>query len=188
MTGIWRGGAASLCAQELSRCGEETRHLYLFDTFEWKWPIPTLVDSTIYGRSNEATHSFVHRQIELSHKQDAVSNAGVSREHVIKLLHSTKYPQSLFHLVEGYVENTLPESIPKDTSLALVHLDTDFYQSTLHELKSLYPQIVKGGVLIIDDVPTERGADQAVEEYFNGIKFKPFMSRLDYQGRLIIKP
>ena len=54
-------------------------------------------------------------------------------------------------LVEGKVEDTLKikGNIPK--KISILRLDTDWYESTLAELKHLYPRLVKGGVLIIDD-------------------------------------
>ena len=34
--------------------------------------------------------------------------------------------------------------------VALLRLDTDWYESTRHELEHLFPRLVPGGVLIID--------------------------------------
>ena len=50
--------------------------------------------------------------------------------------------------------------------LALLRLDTDWYESTRHELEHLYPRLVDGGVLIIDDYGHWEGARRAVDEYF----------------------
>jgi len=35
--------------------------------------------------------------------------------------------------------------------IAILHLDTDWYESTRHELQHLYPRLTSGGVLIVDD-------------------------------------
>ena len=49
-------------------------------------------------------------------------------------------------------------------------MDTDFYESTKIEMKILFPRLVKGGVLIIDDYGNWLGARKAIDEYFEGYK------------------
>jgi Macrocin-O-methyltransferase (TylF) len=66
--------------------------------------------------------------------------------------------------VEGKVEDTLPAHAPEQ--IALLRLDMDWYESTRHELVHLDPQLVRGGVLIIDDYGHWQGARKATDEYF----------------------
>jgi hypothetical protein len=81
------------------------------------------------------------------------------------------------------VESTIPEHAPE--SIALLRLDTDWYESTRHELTHLYPLLVPGGVLIIDDYGHLQGARKAVDEYFRD---RPILlSRTDYSGRIAVK-
>ena len=68
------------------------------------------------------------------------------------------YPRERLHFVEGRVEETLPGHAPD--RIALLRLDTDWYESTRHELVHLYPRLAPGGVLIIDDYGWWRGAAQ----------------------------
>lgn len=98
---------------------------------------------------------------------------------------STAYPMENVHLVKGKVEDTIPKILP--SQIALLRLDTDWYESTRHELIHLYPNLVKNGVLIIDDYGHWRGSKQATDEYFDGFAPKPFLQRVDYTGRLSIK-
>jgi len=98
----------------------------------------------------------------------------------------TRYPEKKIHLIKGKVEDTVPQHAPE--KIALLRLDTDWYESTKHELVHLYPRLVPNGVLIIDDYGHWQGAREAVDEYFAGQKFKPLLNRLDYTGRLVIKP
>jgi hypothetical protein len=72
-------------------------------------------------------------------------------------------------------------------ALALLRLDTDWYESTRHELQHLYPLLVRNGVLIIDDYGHWRGAQLATDEYFHSIGRWPLLHRLDYTGRLMLK-
>jgi hypothetical protein len=89
------------------------------------------------------------------------------------------------HFVKGKVEDTLPKHAPK--SIAILRLDTDFYASTKHELEHLYPRLVTGGVLIIDDYGYWAGSRRATDEYLqtNGIRI--MLHRSDAAGRLAIK-
>ena len=96
---------------------------------------------------------------------------------------ATGYPAERLHFVEGKVEDTIPEQAPE--RIALLRLDTDWYESTRHELEHLYPRLSPGGVLIIDDYGHWEGARQAVDEYFKG---EVYLHRIDYTGRLAIKP
>ncbi|WP_368734801.1 TylF/MycF/NovP-related O-methyltransferase [Komagataeibacter melomenusus] len=67
----------------------------------------------------------------------------------------------------------------------MLRLDTDWYESTRHELEHLYPRLVPGGVLIIDDYGYWAGARKAVDEYFSD---KPILlNRLDNTGRIAVK-
>jgi hypothetical protein len=86
-------------------------------------------------------------------------------------------------LIKGKVEDTIPGNIP--TSISLLRLDTDWYESTKHELKHLYPILVNKGVLIIDDYGAWEGARKATDEYFAGQQI--LLNRIDYTGRLVIK-
>jgi hypothetical protein len=91
----------------------------------------------------------------------------------------------LFNLVEGDVLTTIPTEMPEQ--IALLRLDTDWYQSTRHELRHLYPNLVKGGVLILDDYGHWEGAKRAVDEYFEKDEQVPLLCRLDDTGRIAVK-
>jgi elongation factor P hydroxylase len=90
------------------------------------------------------------------------------------------------HLVQGLVEETLPAQAPE--SIALLRLDTDWYKSTLHELEHLYPRLVRGGVLLIDDFGYWQGARQATEEYFARHPPAPLLVAVDQTGRVGVRP
>jgi O-methyltransferase len=89
-------------------------------------------------------------------------------------------------LIEGYVENTIPES--KIDKVALLRLDTDHYESTKIELSHLYPSLVSGGVIIIDDYGLYQGSRQATDEYINDLSVKPMLNRMDHGVWSGVKP
>jgi hypothetical protein len=96
---------------------------------------------------------------------------------------ATSYPIEQVLFVEGKVEDTIPHTLPD--RIALLRLDTDWYESTAHELKHLWPLLQPGGVLIVDDYGDWLGARKAVDEFFQG---SMFLARLDQTGRVAIKP
>ena len=92
-------------------------------------------------------------------------------------LGSTSYPMERVRLIKGDVLETIPHDAPDQ--IALLHLDTDWYASTRHELQHLYPRLVEGGVLIIDDYADWRGCKQATDEFIASLPNKPLMHRVD---------
>ena len=72
--------------------------------------------------------------------------------------------------------------------VALLRLDTDRYSSTKHELNHLYPRLVRGGVLIIDDYAYWQGSRQAVDEYIDESELALLLIRIDHGARVAIKP
>ena len=88
-------------------------------------------------------------------------------------------------MIQGDTKKTLniKKNLPK--KISFLRLDTDFYESTLNELKTLYPKISKNGILMIDDYGHHLGCRKAVDEYFRNKKI--WLHRVDYTARLIIK-
>ena len=174
--GVWRGGSAMMMAKTLLDLGD-LRHLFLYDTFEGM-STPTENDVTFEGRSAAEI-------LQSTRKNDSADNcwciAGV--EDVQNNILSTGYPQDQLHLIKGKVEDTIPAVCPE--RIALLRLDTDWYESTKHELQHLYPRLSPSGVLILDDYGFWKGARKAVDEYFAGSNI--FLHRIDNTGRLIIK-
>jgi len=73
-------------------------------------------------------------------------------------------------------------------TIALLRLDTDWYESTKCELEHLFPLVAAGGVLIIDDYGWWRGARRAADEYFLSRPDLPILlNRIDETGRIAVK-
>ena len=98
----------------------------------------------------------------------------------------TGYDPARMHFVKGDVLETVPQEAPE--RIALLRLDTDWYESTRHELDHLYARLSPGGILIIDDYGHWRGARRAVDEFIEKHRLRLFLNRIDYTGRLAIKP
>ncbi len=158
-----------------------TRDLYLFDTFEGMTAPDDSVDVDTTGT---AASTFLSSGDPDVHPiwEDERGCAVAPLEGVRVALESTGYPPAQLNYVVGKVEDTLPANAP--TSIALLRLDTDWYSSTRHELVHLFPRIVPGGVVIIDDYGHWMGAKKAVDEYFAENDIKILLNRIDYSGRL----
>lgn len=168
--GTWRGGAMMAAAMTLTR----PRAFHLFDTFEGM-PAPTSSDVDLNGRP--ATVKFEQ------YKASGDGWCAASLEEVRANLASAGCADP--HLVKGRVEDTIPAHAPE--RIAILRLDTDFYASTKHELTHLFPRLVAGGVLLLDDYGHWRGSRQAVDEYFAKQGLTPHLARVDYTGRVTIK-
>ena len=96
------------------------------------------------------------------------------------------YPEKLIHFVKGMVERTIPGQSPD--KIALLRLDTDWHSSTKHVLENLFPALVPGGVLIMDDYGHFMGARKAADDYFNERGIRMLLNRTDYSGRIGVKP
>lgn len=176
--GVWRGGSMMAAALMLKKLGDTSRKLHLFDTFEGM-PPPSGFDLAYDGRAAQEILD------QTTRKEGPGVWAIASFEDVRKNLMGIGYPQENLRFVQGKVEDTLPQNAP--ASIALLRLDTDWYESTQHEMLHLYPRLSNRGVLIIDDYGHWQGSRKAVDEYFLKQSRRPFLHRLDYTGRLAIK-
>jgi hypothetical protein len=176
--GVWRGGSMMAAARTLLELGERDRPLFLYDTFAGM-TAPTDDDVDAFGRS-------ARERMRGSGEAGAGRWLAASADDVRKNMGSTGYPSELCSYVIGPVEETLPRVLPGP--IALLRLDTDWYESTAHELEHLFPLIVPGGVLIIDDYGHWRGARRAVDEYLARRGVALLFARTDYTGRLAVLP
>lgn len=174
--GVWRGGSMMVIASTLHELGVSDRDLYLFDTFT-HMPYPSDEDVDVFGRAaadyyDEASAAEAFRYLPLEEVREALASTG--------------YPPERMHFVQGMVEDTIPGEAPDQ--IALCRLDTDWYESTAHEMEHLYPRLAPGGILLIDDYGHFQGAKKAVDEYFAVHHPTVFLHRIDFTGRLVVKP
>jgi hypothetical protein len=173
--GVWKGGSMMAVALTLLRLDAADRELVLFDTFTGMTePTPEDADSPYDGYS-------------LADMWKRRTNwSGVPAEEVRAAMASTGYPMDRVRLVEGPVEVTLPQHAPEE--IALLRLDTDWYASTAVEMEHLYPRLARGGVLVIDDYGHYAGARKAVDEALAARGETLLLHRIDYTGRIAIRP
>jgi len=159
------GGSAALMALTL-RHVRASRALWLFDTFEGL-PAPTSQDpdfeiASLYTGTCLGTLDEVRHLFEELNVEDRV------------------------HFVKGLFQETLPTA--PISQIALLHIDGDWYESVKSCLDNLYDRVVPGGVIQFDDYGYWKGARKAVNEFLDSRKIPAQLARLDYAGRLLIKP
>ena len=176
--GVFRGGTSCMLARaELFALGaqraaaaaqrHEDRRLWLFDTFDGL-PPPGERDETLLHEAYSAVEAMRRGNtsglsadqlsgLEFRLRKGYIDRSTLKWNHgseaaVRHNLDRTGYPPALVQLVRGKVEDTLRDravSLPQ--RIALLRLDTDFYSSTRAELAELWPRLVPGGVLVVDD-------------------------------------
>ncbi len=177
--GVWRGGSVMNIALTLSALNVRDRKIWLYDTFSGMSQ-PEHRDIGVFGE--DAVRDHARAQVQ-THNQWCYA----SLEDVQANVARTEYPPEQIMFIKGKVEDTIPKSgVP--SSIALLRLDTDWYQSTFHELHQLYPLISKHGVLIIDDYGHWQGARDAVDDFLKTLPVRPLLHRINYSVRSTVKP
>ena len=162
--GVGMGGVGSLWASVLARASQD-RGLYLFDTYEGA-PSPGAFDE--FSGSSESARE---RWRRIKNQTDWTE---FTVESIKSLIAASGFPAEQVHLVPGLVQDTIPEHAPEQISL--LHLDTNYYDSTIHELRNLLPRLSKFGVLAIDDYGNLPGVKKAVDEYVADTNMKLFFT------------
>jgi O-methyltransferase len=178
--GVWRGGSSMLVARMMSNRKITDRKIFLYDTFEGMSE-PTSNDFDLEG--NKASDMLAENEHNKSESVWCLADIADVRHN----LSLTGFNQDSIIFVKGKVEDTLPDNLPGN-KIALLRLDTDWYESTKHELEHLYPELSVNGALIIDDYGHWEGCKKAVDEYFKENSIGILLHRVDYTGRMGIKP
>jgi hypothetical protein len=165
-------------AKTLIELGDESRNLYLFDTFSG---MTEPSDKDIDFRGLKASTLLQ----ESDKKNEKSVWCYASLELVKEVMSKTGYNNQKINFIKGMVEETIPSHAPE--SISLLRLDTDWYESTRHELNHLFPRLSKNGVLIIDDYGHWQGSKLATDEYFSQNNITIFLNRIDSTGRVAVK-
>lgn len=145
-TGVWRGGACIFMRAALQAYGDQTRRVWVADSFEGL-PKPD-------GRYEQ------DRGDRHWKKSDVL---GVSLEQVKANFSKYGLLDDQVQFLKGWFKDTLPAApIEK---LAILRLDGDMYASTMDSLTNLYDRLSVGGFVIIDDYGEIKSCREAVEDF-----------------------
>jgi len=180
--GVWRGGSMLAAAHALVRLGVTDRDLFLFDTFTGMTE-PT--DSDIRIDENKHASEFLNARGPGPMAWSRPDRHVATLEDVKAGFSEVDYPADRVHYVVGKVEDTVPDSAPE--TIAILRLDTDWYESTKHELEHLYERLAPGGILIIDDYGTWKGSKDATDEFLEKTGEPLLLTRV-HRSRIAVKP
>jgi O-methyltransferase len=144
--GVWRGGACIMMRAVLAAYGDETRSVWLADSFA--------------GLPRPDTENY---EADKGLRLDLFSGIlGVSEAEVRANFERYGLLDEQVRFLPGWFKDSLHDA-PIDT-IAVLRLDGDLYESTIQALDALYPRLSPGGFCIIDDyvIPACR---QAVADY-----------------------
>ncbi len=178
--GVWKGGSAGMMAlAHLSATADKpTRELNLFDSFEGL-PEPQKIDGEKAAEYSSARDSG---------KLEAIGKCVSPLEDCQTLLEARiAYPKTLLHYHQGWFQDTLPGNAADTGPIALLRLDGDWYESTMLCLKHLYPKLVSGGIIVMDDYGHWEGCRKATDEFIAGLGEPVLLNHIDYTGRYWVK-
>lgn len=160
--GVFKGGAIMAMALKCKQLNCN-RKIIAYDTFEGM-TLPTSYDITFQGL--EAKNNYVMPDIKCAS----------SFENTKANIDKAEYKN--IEYVIGDILLQKKEDVPK--KIALLRLDTDWYESTKYELEIFEPNVMKGGFVIVDDYGHWLGCRKAVDE-FQSIKNNTICA-IDYTG------
>jgi predicted O-methyltransferase YrrM len=160
--GTWNGGSTALLA-----AGAPGRHIWAFDSFEGL-PAPSQRDARRPIIEGEEDH-----YVGECHGSDELLRAAVER---------FVSPEQL-HVRAGWFEETLPQQAEAIGPIAVLHCDSDWYDSVLVTLTALYPYVSPGGWIVIDDYGAVPGAARATRDFRARVGDSGELVKVDQTGR-----
>lgn len=148
--GVWNGGSAAIMAATARDCSADVDY-WLFDSFEGL-PKPTdddpaEVQDYYFQGWNTGT---------AERAREAMQRVGVD-------------PRRL-NICAGWFEDTFPQQ--KIDSIAVLHIDSDWYESVLRCLEAWFDKVAVGGVIILNDYNQWHGCNKAVADFIERRKLQ----------------
>jgi O-methyltransferase len=170
--GVEHGNFEYIWINELMK-NNTTRDIYLYDTFAGLTKPGNFDYSCENATIIKATNHEIHKAWERNIISDKINGLCYVPLEVVKIrLNSTGYPQDKLHYIVGDVMDTLKDKNNIPSKIAILRLDTDWYESSKFELEQMYDNVVNGGVIIFDDYYQWYGQELATNEYFESINMK----------------
>lgn len=148
--GVFRGASLMRFAAFRDLFDEKDKKLVGFDTFH------TFPEAKFEG----------DRQVRDNFVLDTNGGESISRSQLERVIKQKSIEN--VELLEGDITETIPRYLSEhpDLEISLLNLDVDIYEPSVVILDTLFPRIVKNGILVLDDYDTFPGETQAVDEYF----------------------
>jgi O-methyltransferase len=148
--------------------GAPDKTIYAFDSFDGI-PLPSNKDDQMPGL--KYLTEIEQGKLPNPGKQKLKSSGAtvVALESFLDNISCVKNPSNIIP-IKGWFEETLSKN--ETGAISILRLDGDLYNSTLVCLQILFPKVIKGGIVIIDDWELP-GCQLACDDYFKSIGYKP---------------
>ena len=174
--GVDNGNFEEIWIKRLQSLNQE-RDIYLYDTFtgltqpgEFDY---TSTSATIFKMSKDEVYNYWQKETLKGGWCSTPLNVVQTR------LGKLNYPTDKLHYIVGDVMETLKVNENLPDKIALLRLDTDWYESSKFELEIFYDKVVKGGLIIFDDYYHWDGQRRAVDEFFNSRNLSYTFTKID---------
>jgi O-methyltransferase len=176
--GVWKGGAVGMMACAARRGGAE-RDLHLCDVFadigepDWR------VDGERAVREAGGKEHAQGRLQSIKGIYDRLGGHGTidACREVLEKTINWPADRRCFH--QGWFQETLPNLGKTIGSIALLHIDADWYSSTKSCLDHLYDLVISNGAVVVDDYGGYDGCRKAVDEFLASRGVRPFLNHVD---------
>ncbi len=148
--GTCKGGSAALLAFAIKHYSQIPRVLYAFDTFEGM-PAPTEIDQHQGIPANLTGFGEGTLKAPISENLDKICELLQVRDIVVP--------------VKGLFAQTLPKYKSAIGSIAFLHADGDWYESTMDIFNTLYDSVIPKGFIQVDDYGHWEGCKQALHDF-----------------------
>jgi len=165
--GVWRAGMSGAIAEIL----DDEKMLHLFDSFEGLPPAQEIdgEEALAWQKDTNASGYFNNCAAEETYARQAMTLAG--REN--------------YKIYKGWFNETLPSF--NNRTIGILRLDGDWYDSIMDCFNNLFPQVINGGIILLDDYYTWDGCSKAVHDYLSKIKSPSRVHQWNNQIGYIIK-
>lgn len=164
--GVWKGGNVLGMIKFLESNNNFDPNIWLYDTF-FGMTMPEDQDIDHFDQKASEILEHVLCMNSLEEVQDLIES-------------NTKYPKNKIKYIVGDVCKTLLNSVNVPDKIALLRLDTDWYNSTKTELEVLWDKLEVGAPCIIDDYGHWQGCKKAVDEFLASLPCKHELIYADY--------
>ena len=167
--GVWNGGSAAMMGFACLDVSSSTdRRIWLFDSFSGL-PRPGDKDGLI----------------ERQHYFEGLNKGSI--EKVRQAFAKLSVPMDRVRIVPGWFESTLTAT--DVGSIALLHIDADWYDSVKYVLQVFYDNVTPGGFVVLDDYGYWEGCKRAIEDFIAERKLEGIiLNRIDRVGAYFQKP
>jgi len=172
--GVYKGRSAAVL---MNAAGQ--RRVWLFDSFKGL-PCPTEEDSCDRKIHRRKKPRSIARLVRASGSPCAMGHCVASLLDVEDFLFGELgLSQSGVELIEGWFQKTLPIYRDRMKSIALLHIDADWYESVTCVLENLYDNVEPGGYIAVDDYNHWPGCKLAVDAFLERKGITPKMGHIN---------